>query len=184
MWISYPSSVRAGGAPKMPALSIRMSRRDAVERNFLAAFLMESKDPRSSSRKLIDTYGTCVLISEITAFAFAALRAVTQSSDGLCFASSKAECLPRPEVLPVMSMTLSLREGMSLSELKDVLLEAIVTRGKSRLSIGKVCTCPKKESQDSAVFCSPGWFYICQVRDTNGKSVPRRHSHVACGSQS
>lgn len=62
----------------MPALSMRMSRREEAERMVLAARLTESEEVRSSSRILIGASGTCALMSSAAAFALSRLRDASQ----------------------------------------------------------------------------------------------------------
>ena len=59
-WISNPSSVRAGGMAMIPALFIRISNRSLWARKVSAAFLVEERDARSSSRYSTksDAFGT------------------------------------------------------------------------------------------------------------------------------
>ncbi len=74
-WISNPSVVVPAGTAMMPALFMRMSRREEEERNVAAAAWTEERDERSRERKVMLALGTVALISVIAASALDCVRA-------------------------------------------------------------------------------------------------------------
>jgi hypothetical protein len=83
----------------MPALAIRTSSRfGAIERNLLAAALTEVRDAWSHSQKVTLRVGAIFFAAWIIASAFFVLRPVKKMWAGLCFASPRIVCSPRPAV--------------------------------------------------------------------------------------
>jgi len=71
----------------MPALFNKMSRRVVDLVTVSAAFLMDSNEPKSSSRNETAAPGTFPLISSMAALALFSERAARKICEGLCFAS-------------------------------------------------------------------------------------------------
>lgn len=86
----------------MPALFIKISRRELVARNFLAAEYMEVRDERSIWMRVSLAFGTEATMSSIAVSPFVLLREARKMSAGLCFPSWRADSFPRP-LFPVLS---------------------------------------------------------------------------------
>lgn len=80
----------------MPALQIRMSRRECVK-IFRPAWI-EENEIRSSSRKVSPTEGAALLAGVISFEAASALRPVKQMCAGFVFARARIEAEPKPAV--------------------------------------------------------------------------------------
>lgn len=86
----------AGGTAMMPALFMRISRRETVANILFAACLTDANEARSISIAVNFAPGTNAVMEVIAASAFCSLREPIRMCDGLCLASWSAASFPRP----------------------------------------------------------------------------------------